>query len=365
MYKARDVAGKKVYNYVEAGTNIEAIEKLELLGHKEIELYANAFFDNKREDLSHVKPEKMHLQAQFDVEMLRHPSLWVFLVFHIKMYLSYQIFLLVNLILILVGVYFDNFLLSGFGTFLLLIKFYFMYEAYLLYDDINSMNDAYIKGNWKEVQRVVSMYKQDEVDSFSIMFDITEAKVKAIHQPKESSYDYIAQEYLYIKENFILDYYLLLFDIVVMNAQYERALESLDEILLLHPNSDTFLLSKASIFYEIDNMKEVKNIIDKIEVKPLDFMISQGLFFMLKAKLDESKELEYLRKAKERYDFKNINPAYKFQAAWIRAHYALALYKSGNTNEAKKIISKDWSILKVHIDKKLHLEIQKYFPKFK
>ena len=175
----------------------------------------------------------------------------------------------------------------------------------------------------------------------------------------------IEKEYLYLKKVSELDYYLVLYDIALMNAQYEHAFKSINQAINLYPEEETLLLSKAIIFQEMDNMLEVEKILDQIEVKCLDYLLGQGIYYMLKGLSNKSKELEYLTKAKAIYDFKNINPAFKVHIAFIRAYYALALYDNGEKDEAVKIIKKEWNTLNIHADKGLHTKLKEYFPQLK
>ena len=373
LYQAKDIQDKNIYNYIKASSHCEAFKLLETYDYSEIKLYQSFSPDTTQPHLEGLNTKQLSIQAKLDITMFIQPSLWPYILASIRLIAVNQVRIFIGLFIFGIGLYFQYPLVMILGSIITLIVPYLIYNSYLFYDDIKHMNNAYVDGNFKEIEDIIARYKTNNQkldDSLTLILDIQEAKLMAIRLSSGEAYETIASKYLHLKDISSYEYCMLLVDICFLDSNYKLALKTLKKVQETHPNDINILLLKAHMLLSLkEETDEINIIIQHTNPSCLEQPTSIAMYYFLQAMLIKSdnitQALVHMHTAIEFYNIKNINPAFKLQKILLEAEYALLLYKNNQKEEAKNIIEINWNILSIHGYKELHEEIFEYFPEFK
>jgi tetratricopeptide (TPR) repeat protein len=360
LYSATTPNGQKKHGYIEAASVERAREILSSQGLTEIRFNRDAAVSMHRTDLEHAGEKEAERLAEFELKMLRKPSLATFLREVVR---QNKWLIISGMALIAWGLYRGTQTSWLVGAFSLLIGFGVPLWNYRKSNLYTNFLRASSLGQWKEVQLLLEKLRRHVKDD-NILFDlaIREAQVKALQGqiPDEMSvFDKWKDE---IEKNSPGLFQNRVAAIYHCAGNYPAFIANMKAASMAAPSNQSFLLDLALAEARVGNQENAMQILDGIDA---DLLPSVGTPFLdwangiLALRRNDPSAYAHLARAVDGFMEYANNPVAWTGLALCSGAYALALAREGKPDQARSVIKQVWPILKLYGDKPLLIMLKR------
>jgi len=367
LYEAKDRTGKVQAGRVDADSLEAAQAKLIAEGFTDIKFHSTPSIAATRTDIKTQSPGDQANMARFELNMRKKPGMWGF--FCELLRLKWK-FLLGEIVFIAFCVYAGLPLSAVFGTVILLWTLGFPLWKYRSVLDLRKMYRAYALGEWDEALRLMDRLASHAAQKISLYRDFAFRKAIIRIKTGKSSFEQETSELWPMREELerqspgMFDTRLVSLALAAGNK--DEALAAARRGCEARPEEGMYLLDRALLEARLGNLESAEQLLAQAQAKPA--IEAATSFFawtrgMLALRRNEPDAVKHLGEAVEGFIEKAMTQPISLTSLGIcGGAYALALVRSGQTDQARIVLRQIGPVLKIWGDKALLTMLRAELP---
>ena len=369
-YSAINKDHKTITGYIDANTNEEAIEKLEVLGFQSFELLGDAQFSNFNQDLEGLSSKTLKRMASFEKKRENGQS---FIDAFLQFLYNSRVILLISLFMLFSGIYYNDNWGIGIGSTLLVgatFLWLYTYQALYYFEEIHRVKA------FGEHEKLLELIEKMRIKAETgvgnkeqIIFELDKyhANALACRGEKEKALSMIEQHRDYLNNILLGMYENSIGSIYYTLGDYKTSLDYMTKMYNANPNSNN-ALDLAFMHVRFGDITYAKTLIED-EVNPRTIpsygfaMYYWCLGLIAHKEKDYSTASEHYQTMLEKFNNHMLNPLLWEMIAVGIGYYVDFLYDIGNKNKGEELLSVGIiEILNIHADDILRNNLSLKYP---